>query len=121
MLTMENVAGLTKKEAEKKLNRLDPTLQIQIKKDHTNAKKGTVYDQSIAGGTTFYAGSIASITLMISLGKKKNGAKATVLPAPSEKPAANRSQKAQKTSAPKKQDRDFQIITKPKKNSFEIE
>lgn len=121
MLTMENVAGLTKKEAEKKLNRLDPTLQIQIKKGHTNAKKGTVYDQSIAGGTTFYAGSITSITLMISLGKKKNGAKATVLPAPSEKPAANRSQKAQKTSAPKKQGRDFQIITKPKKNSFEIE
>lgn len=124
MLTMENVIGLTKKKAVKKLNHLDPALQIQIEKAPANVKKGTVCDQSIAGGTTYYAGSITSITLTVSLSQKKKERKATVLPSPSDKLTANRSQKTsktQKTPVPKKQNKDFQIITKPKKNTFEIE
>lgn len=130
VLTMENVIGLTTKNAKKRINHLDPALQIKTRKAHTDTPRGHVCDQSIAEGTTFYAGSITSITLTISQGSKKKVTKISAHPVQTQKvtterpkntPIHTKTPKPPKTAKGKKQDKDFQIITKPKNNSFEIE
>lgn len=127
-LTMGNVIGLTEQKAKEKINLLDPALQIKVENAYRkDTKKGYVCDQSIAYGTTFYAGSIASITLTVSLGQKEektteHTTESLNQPEKTTKtPATTEAARQKKTTEAATKDQDFQIKTKPKSNSFEIE
>lgn len=125
VLTMKKLTGLSQKTARSKIHKLDPSIQIRVeKKYHSTVKKGRVISQSVKTGTIFNTGSINRITLTVSRGAKPvvrrttssgsgSGHTATKQLVTTAKPAA--------TSKASKNNSDFQIQNKPKKNTFEID
>ena len=125
VLTMKKLTGLSQKAARSKIHKLDPSIQIRVeKKYHSTVKKGRVISQSVKTGTIFNTGSINRITLTVSRGAKPvvhrttssgsdSGHTATKQPVTTAKPAA--------TSKASKNNSDFQVQNKPKKNTFEID
>lgn len=125
VLTMKKLTGLSQKAASSKIHKLDPSIQIRVeKKYHSTVKKGRIISQSVKAGTIFNTGSIHRITLTVSRGAKPvvhratssgsdSGHTATKQPVTTAKPAA--------TSKASKNNSDFQVQNKPKKNTFEID
>ena len=126
---MKKLTGLSQKTARSKIHKLDSSIHIQVeKKYHSTVKKGRVISQSVKAGTIFNTGSINQITLTVSRGAKpvvhrttssgsntgsNSGHTATKQPVTTAKPAA--------TSKASKNNSDFQVQNKPKKNTFEID
>ena len=118
ILTMEDVTGLSTKKAKKKMLTLDPSIQIRIKKIYdTSQTKGCVISQSITKGTVFNAGSLPLITLTVSSGAKPA---ADTSPAPGITAKARASTTA-KPAAKNKSTTDFDINSKRKSGSFEMD
>lgn len=125
VLTMKKLTGLSQKAATSKIHKLDPAIQIRIRKQYdSTVKKGRVISQSVETGTIFNAGTIRRITLTLSRGAKPvvrqtsssgsgSGKAATKQTSATAKPAA--------TSKASKNNSDFQVQNKPKKNTFEID
>lgn len=71
LLVMQDLTGMTRAKAEKKLKALDPSIRIDISYAYSSSKKaGIITRQSVAAGTTFSEKQIASISLTISKGKR---------------------------------------------------
>lgn len=118
ILTMEDVTGLSTKKAKKKIRALDSLIQIHVEKKYDASRtKGHVISQSITKGTVFNAGSLSQITLTVSRGAK---------PIPDKSPAPDSTQKAEasttaKPAAKSKTTTDFDMNSKRKSGSFELD
>ena len=97
---------------------MDSLIQIHVEKKYdTSRTKGHVISQSITKGTVFNAGSLSQITLTVSRGAK---------PIPDKSPAPDSTQKAEasttaKPAAKSKTTTDFDMNSKRKSGSFELD
>lgn len=121
ILRMENVTGLSQKNAKKKIHALDSSMKILIQKKYDRSHaKGRVIAQSIAKGTLFNAGSLTQITLTISRGARPASLN-TQTPDSTQtvKPATAKPVTTPKPT--KKNANDFEVDSKRKSSSFEID
>ena len=97
------------KKAKERIHVLDDSIQIKAEKKYSNTvADGKVISQSIAANTRFSPGAIPKITLTVSKGAQSNST-----PPPSS---------PRKTREPTSTDaEDFDIKTKPSKDSFQID
>lgn len=109
LLTMVDVTGNSLKKAKERIHVLDDSIQIKAEKKYSNTvADGKVISQSIAANTRFSPGAIPKITLTVSKGAQSNST-----PPPSS---------PRKTREPTSTDaEDFDIKTKPSKDSFQID
>lgn len=70
VLSMKNVVGMKQKKARRTIRQLDSSIQIQVEYIYSPNPSGQVIRQSIGAGTNFTEGSVTTILLTVSKGKK---------------------------------------------------